>query len=102
MALFSPRTWQDWLAQYSEGHRHPANRLCHTIGIPLVAASVALAPLVVFAPHLWPVAVGLFVVGWIFQFVGHAYEGKPPEFTKDWRFLFVGLRWWFAKVRGQV
>jgi len=22
------------------------------------------------------------VVGWILQFVGHAYEGKPPEFLK--------------------
>ena len=23
------------------------------------------------------------------------------EFLKDWRFLFVGLRWWWAKVRGR-
>jgi uncharacterized membrane protein YGL010W len=102
MALMSPRTWRDWLTQYSESHQHPANRFCHTIGIPLVAASVALAPVLIFVPRLWPLAAGLFVVGWIFQFVGHAYEGKPPEFTKDWRFLFVGLRWWFAKVRGRV
>ncbi len=38
----------------------------------------------------------LFVVGWIFQFVGHFFEGKPPEFFKDPRFLLVGLRWWYA------
>ena len=44
----------------------------------------------------------LFVVGWIFQFVGHAFEGKPPEFMKDWRFLFVGVRWWLAKVQGKA
>ena len=47
-------------------------------------------------------AAGLFVVGWIFQFIGHAFEGKPPEFFQDWRFLFVGLRWWFAKMAGKA
>jgi hypothetical protein len=36
------------------------------------------------------------------QFVGHAFEGKPPEFFRDWRFLFVGLRWWVAKMRGRA
>jgi uncharacterized membrane protein YGL010W len=49
----------------------------------------------------WP-ALALFVVGWIFQFIGHAVEGKPPEFFKDWRFLFVGLRWWLAKMAGKA
>jgi len=53
-------------------------------------------------PRLWILAAGLFVAGWIFQFVGHAYERKPPEFLKDWRFLFVGLRWWLAKIRGRA
>jgi hypothetical protein len=38
----------------------------------------------------------------VLQFIGHFVEGKPPEFFKDWRFLFVGLRWWLAKLRGQV
>ncbi len=33
---------------------------------------------------------------------GHAFEGKPPEFMHDWRFLFVGLRWWLAKMRGRA
>jgi uncharacterized membrane protein YGL010W len=54
------------------------------------------------APAFWPVPVALFAIGWIFQFVGHAVEGKPPEFLHDWRFLFVGLRWWFAKIRGRA
>jgi uncharacterized membrane protein YGL010W len=47
-------------------------------------------------------AAGLFVGGWIFQFIGHAFEGKLPEFFQDWRFLFVGLRWWFAKMTGKA
>ena len=53
-----------------------------------------------FSRPLWKVAAGLFVLGWIFQFIGHAYERKPPEFLKDWRFLFVGLRWWLKKMKG--
>ena len=51
--------------------------------------------------NVW-IALALFVLGWALQFVGHAFEGKPPEFFKDWRFIFVGLRWWFAKLRGRA
>ena len=51
---------------------------------------------------LWTWAIGLFVGGWLLQFIGHAFEGKKPEFLKDWRFLFVGLRWWFAKIQGKA
>jgi uncharacterized membrane protein YGL010W len=102
MALISSRSWQDWLTQYAASHQHPVNRVCHTIGIPLVVSSLLLLPLFWLAPQLWALPVGLFVVGWIFQFVGHAFEGKPPEFMTDWRFLFVGVRWWLAKVQGKA
>ena len=98
MALMSSRSWQDWIDEYARSHQHPANRLCHTFGIPIVATSFLLAPAAVLIPALrWPVA-ALFVAGWSLQFIGHAYERKPPEFFKDWRFLFVGLRWWLQKV----
>jgi uncharacterized membrane protein YGL010W len=102
MALMSSRTWEEWIRQYGHSHQHPANRLCHSIGIPLIALSLPSFLALLFLPSLWPVPVTLFVVGWIFQFVGHAYEGKPPEFLHDWRFLFVGLRWWLAKIRGRA
>lgn len=98
----STRSWDDWIRQYAQSHQHPANRACHTVGIPMIAASVVLFAIALFVPGLWVVPVGLFVVGWILQFIGHAYERKPPEFLQDWRFLFVGLRWWFAKVRGRA
>ena len=48
------------------------------------------------------IPLSMFVVGWVFQFIGHYVEGKPPEFFKDWRFLLVGLRWWFAKLKGRA
>ena len=100
--MLGGRSWEDWIAQYGQSHRHPVNRLGHTLGIPLIGVSLPLFLVVLLVPGFWPVPVALFIVGWIFQFVGHAFERKPPEFFHDWRFLFVGLRWWVAKVRGRA
>lgn len=100
--MLGGRSWDDWIAQYSHSHEHPVNRLCHAFGIPLIAISIPLFLIALVVDGFWLVPLGLFVVGWILQFVGHAVEGKPPEFFKDWRFLFVGLRWWIAKVRGRA
>jgi uncharacterized membrane protein YGL010W len=96
------RSMDEWVAQYAQSHQHPVNRLCHTLGIPLIALSVILFLVSLAMPGLWRLALGLFLLGWVFQFVGHAVEGKPPEFFKDWRFLLVGLRWWVAKLRGKA
>lgn len=96
------RSWDEWIAQYATSHQHPVNRLCHTIGIPLIVASLVLFLAAIWVAGLWKLALGLFVAGWVFQFLGHAFEGKPPEFFSDWRFLFVGLRWWIAKLQGRA
>jgi uncharacterized membrane protein YGL010W len=100
--MLGNRSWDDWIRQYSISHQNPVNRACHTVGIPMIALSVLVIPLILWYTRFWMLAVGLFVVGWIFQFIGHAFEGKPPEFFQDWRFLFVGLRWWFAKMAGKA
>ncbi len=100
--MLGNRSWDDWIAQYSTSHQNPVNRICHTIGIPLIMLSLAFFIVTIFIHRFWTVALGLFIVGWIFQFIGHAFEGKPPEFFSDWRFLLVGTRWWVAKVRGKV
>jgi len=96
------RSNQEWIAQYATSHQHPVNRACHTLGIPIILVSVAVAIVGIFFHRLWLYAAILFVVGWIFQFIGHAFEGKPPEFFHDWRFLFVGVRWWWAKINGRA
>jgi uncharacterized membrane protein YGL010W len=102
LALMSPRSWDDWIAEYGQSHHHPANRVCHTIGIPMIALSILVLLAALLVPPLWKAALAMFVAGWAFQLVGHAYEGKPPEFLKDWRFLLVGLRWWWRKLRGRA
>jgi uncharacterized membrane protein YGL010W len=68
----------------------------------MIVVSLLLFIAAPFFEGLWMIAAGLFVLGWVFQFIGHAFEKKPPEFFRDWRFLFVGLRWWFAKIRGKA
>ena len=100
--MFCGKSWDEWIARYETSHRNPVNRVCHTIGIPLIVVAIALAFIAPFVAGLWTVAAGLFIAGWVFQFIGHVFEGKRPEFFNDWRFLFVGLRWWFAKVSGRV
>lgn len=36
------------------------------------------------------VGIGLFVVGWVIQFVGHYYEGRKPAFVDDLVGLIIG------------
>ena len=47
---------------------------------------------------LWSVCLGLFVIAWIGQFIGHAMEGKRPSFFKDIQFLMIGPLWLLADV----
>lgn len=96
------RTSAEWITEYSRSHTHPVNQVCHSFGIPMIAASVPLFVVAFFLGKFWRVPLTLFTVGWGFQFVGHAFEGKPPEFMADPRFLFVGLRWWATKMLKRI
>jgi uncharacterized membrane protein YGL010W len=46
---------------------------------------------------LW-LAVGVFVVAWIAQFLGHKIEGKKPSFLTDLTYLLIGPAWVLAKL----
>ena len=100
--MLGGKSWEQWISEYAGSHQHPVNRFFHTVGIPLIAASLPLFVLGFFVRGVWMVASVMFGLGWIFQFIGHWFEGKPPEFLRDPRFPFVGLRWWFAKIKGRV
>ena len=45
---------------------------------------------------LWQVALVVFVLAWIGQFIGHLVEGKRPSFFKDVQFLLIGPAWLLA------
>lgn len=42
--------------------------------------------------------IGLFVVGWVFQFIGHYFEGKKPAFVDDIMGLAIGPLFVVAEV----
>lgn len=42
---------------------------------------------------LWLIAIIVFIIAWIFQFIGHNIEGKKPSFLKDLQFLLIGPAW---------
>ncbi len=48
---------------------------------------------VYFGKNAWMVFLGVFIITWIFQFIGHKIEGKKPSFLKDLQFLLVGPAW---------
>jgi uncharacterized membrane protein YGL010W len=50
-------------------------------------------PLTVLGLRTLVVAVAVFALAWIGQFIGHAIEGKKPSFFEDVKFLLVGPAW---------
>ena len=86
--------WSELLEQYKDDHQDSRNQLCHSIGIPMIAASLPLGATIVGLP----LAIPLFGVGWGFQFAGHLFEGKKPSFVDDKRQLLVGAAWWTQKI----
>ena len=79
-----------FIDDYKARHRHPLNKLSHTIGIPMIVVSL---PLFFFN---WRWALVVFISGWIFQFVGHAIEGNRPAFFRHPLHLLVGP-WWLLR-----
>jgi uncharacterized membrane protein YGL010W len=98
--MMGGKSWDEWIEEYSASHQNKINQLTHKFGIPMIVLSLLLIPVSFFVAGFWRISLGLFVVGWILQFIGHYFEGKPPEFFKDWRFLLVGTRWWLKKTFG--
>jgi len=81
-------------------------RLAPRLGLGMLLAAFIIVPLVALAAGLpWPLwltAVGVFVVGWIGQFIGHYVEGRRPSFFRDLRFLLIGPLWVLAKLYAAI
>jgi len=85
-----------FIEEYKAKHRHPLNRLTHSIGIPMIVVSL---PLFLWN---WRWALTLFVIGWVLQFVGHAIEGNQPAFFRNPVYLIVGPLWLARRALGAV
>jgi uncharacterized membrane protein YGL010W len=66
------------------------------LGVATALANGLLTGLAMTATHTattagWLViGLGSFIIGWVFQFVGHYYEGRKPAFVDDLVGLLVG------------
>ena len=47
-------------------------------------------------------ALGVFVVAWIGQFIGHKVEGHRPSFLTDVVFLLIGPLWTLRKLYQRI
>lgn len=68
------------------------------MSVPLAVGMLALAvlmvaPLPLVGPYLLWIALAVFVLAWIGQFIGHAIEGRKPKFLQDLQFLLIGPAW---------
>jgi uncharacterized membrane protein YGL010W len=94
----SPAPWLNWAVVLAVAamawYVALSPKLAVGIGV-FLAACLALCAWVesAFTTPLWLIAVVVFVVAWIGQFVGHHIEGKKPSFFKDLQFLLVGPAW---------
>jgi uncharacterized membrane protein YGL010W len=87
---------QSFVENYKSKHRHPLNKLSHTIGIPMIVIAL---PVFFFN---WRWALGLFIVGWMLQFIGHAIEGNQPAFFQNPIYFLVGPWWLIRRVAEAV
>lgn len=79
-------------------------RLSRPLGLVMALTLVALG----FLTHglhvslgatklLW-LAVAVFVLAWIGQYIGHRYEGRKPSFLTDLAYLLIGPAWVMGKL----
>jgi len=77
--------------------------LSPVIAIGMLGVTVVLLyPLTLLGPNTLAVAVAVFVLAWIGQFIGHKIEGKKPSFLEDIKFLLIGPAWLLAHVYRRV
>lgn len=87
---------ESFIENYKAKHTHPLNKLFHSVGIPMIVVSLPLF----FWDWRW--ALSLFVVGWIFQFIGHAIEGNQPAFFRNPVYLLVGPLWLIKRAAAAI
>jgi uncharacterized membrane protein YGL010W len=79
-----------------------------TVGMLLVCGAMLLGVDSIYnyvakdAAMLGYIALGIFVVAWIGQFIGHKIEGKKPSFLEDIQFLMVGPAWLLSFIYKKI
>ena len=80
------------------------NRMSRTLGLGMLAIFISMAWLTRWLEswlgvmNLFYLALAVFVVAWIAQFIGHKIEGRKPSFLTDLTYLLIGPIWVLAKL----
>ncbi len=78
-------------------------KLSRPLGFGMLAIFIAMAWLtrwleaLLGLQKLFLVAVAVFVIAWIAQFIGHRIEGRKPSFLTDLTYLLIGPAWVLSK-----
>lgn len=81
------------MQKYEHEHTHPANRILHAVGIPIIFAGIVMF---FFA---WRWGLGLFCGGWVMLFLGHKLEGNNPAFFQGPVYFLVGPLWVAREIK---
>ena len=98
---FRPGFWAALAMFFAWAFYYRASR---RLGYGMLAVFVAMAwltrwlHLALGTRQLLYLAIGVFVVAWIAQFVGHRIEGRKPSFLTDLTYLLIGPAWVLAKL----
>ena len=80
------------------------NRLSRTLGYGMLAfffvsgCVCRLLEAKIGLVNLFWLALGVFAVAWVAQFIGHKHEGRKPSFLTDLVYLLIGPLWVLAKL----
>ena len=80
----SERALKLFREEYSQQHQTKLNQWLHVIGRVIRVAAI---PTLFYD---WRMALGLFVFGYLVQFLGHAIEGTSPSFFRNPKHLAIG------------
>ena len=74
------------------------------LGMMFIAISMiyCISIIRVYDPQVWRLSLGIFVVAWIGQFIGHKIEGKKPSFFEDLQFLLIGPAWLLSFIYNKL
>jgi uncharacterized membrane protein YGL010W len=90
--IYTPQPAAPLVVDWIERHRDRRSFALHVVGIPGTILGVLLLPIYVLLMSftLFLVALGLFVGGFLLQFLGHALDGTQPG-------EIMALRAWWAR-----
>ncbi|KAF1719103.1 DUF962 domain-containing protein [Pseudoxanthomonas wuyuanensis] len=79
-------------------------KMSRPLGFGMLALFVAMAwvtrwlQMLLGTENLFWLALAVFVIAWIAQFVGHKIEGRKPSFLTDLTYLLIGPAWVLSKL----